>query len=60
MKRLDDLKKVPFKNYYKKRLDFIKWARKERYTLKEIGSWLDITKEGVFKILKKEIGGIKK
>lgn len=52
MKKLDTLKAVPFKDYYKKRLEFIKWARSERYTLKEIGGWLGISKEAVFKIIK--------
>lgn len=40
------------KDYYKKRLEFIRWARDERYTLKEIGEIFGITKEAVFKILK--------
>lgn len=37
---------------YQKRLKFIKWARSERYTLREIGELLNITKEAVYKILK--------
>lgn len=40
------------KEYLKKRLSFIRWARDERYTLQEIGEVLGTSKNGIYKILK--------
>ncbi len=50
----DSMGVTPHKVYLKKRLEFIKWARDERYTLQEIGKVIDGTKHTVYKILKDE------
>lgn len=55
MEKLQDKAKsmglISHKDYYKKRLQFITWARSERYTLSDIGNVLGISKQGVRKVL---------
>lgn len=42
---------ITHKEYLKKRLKFIRWAREERYTYQTIGKILGMTKEAVYKVI---------
>jgi len=35
------------------RCDFIRWARSERYTFREIGGWLGVTRARVWQLIQK-------
>lgn len=52
--KFDSMALMPTKEYLRKKLVFMLWARKERYTYKQIGDLLGISKENVYVSLKRK------